>query len=44
MNVTNHGTAVRLVMQLDTGGSWKVAGQQMSEVWISGQSLISRGK
>ena len=44
MNITNHGTAVRLVMQLDTGGSWKEAGQQMSKVWISGQPLINRGK
>ena len=44
MNVTNHGTAVRLVMQLETGGSWKEAGEQMSKVRISGQPLISRGK
>ena len=35
MNVTNHGTAVRLVMQLDTGGSGKEAGEQMSKVRIS---------
>ena len=32
MNVTSHGTALRLVRQLDITGSWKESGEQISKV------------
>ena len=44
MNVPSHGTALRLVMQLEIIGSWKESGEQMSKVKTSGQPLINKGK
>ena len=43
-NITSHGTALRLVMQLEVIGSWRESGEHLSKVKTSGQPLINRGK